>query len=77
MDKAKKLYKAVQALDNTDYSRKKSESELKQLKLKEAKHAEDTWEQKSGTSEDIALLYLAMARAAGLTAYRHQGGRSR
>ncbi|MDR3738089.1 MAG: hypothetical protein P4L40_03625, partial [Terracidiphilus sp.] len=54
---------------NTDYSRKKSESELKQLKLKEAKHAEDTWKQKSGTSEDIALLYLAMARSAGLTAY--------
>jgi hypothetical protein len=67
--KAKKLYKAVQALDNTDYSRKKSTSELKQLKLKEARHAEDTWKQKSGDSEDIALLYLAMARAAGLTAY--------
>jgi hypothetical protein len=67
--KAQKLYKAVQALDNTDYSRKKSESELKQLKLKDAKHAEDTWKQKSGDSEDIALLYLAMARAAGLHAY--------
>jgi len=67
--KAKKLYKAVQALDNTDYSRKKSQSELKQLKLKEAKHAEDTWKQKSGDSEDIALLYLAMVRAAGLKAF--------
>jgi hypothetical protein len=69
LDKAKKLYKAVQALDNTDYSRKKSEAELKQLKLKVAKHAEDTWEQKSGDSEDIAMLYLAMLRSAGLTAY--------
>ena len=69
LDKAKKLYKAVQALDNTDFSRKKTESELKQLKLKAAKHAEDTWTQKSGSSEDIALLYLAMLRAAGLTAY--------
>jgi hypothetical protein len=69
LDKAKKLYKAVQALDNTDYSRKKSESELKQLNLKEAKRAEDTWNQKSGSSEDIAQLYLAMVRAAGLTAY--------
>jgi hypothetical protein len=67
--KAQKLYQAVEALDNTDFSRKKSESELKQLKLKEAKHAEDTWKQKSGSSEDIALLYLAMARAAGLQAY--------
>jgi hypothetical protein len=69
IDKAKKLYKAVQALDNTDYSRKKTESEMKQLKLKTAKHAEDTWAQKSGNSEDIAMLYLAMLRAAGLTAY--------
>jgi hypothetical protein len=69
LDKAKKLYKAVQALDNTDYSRKKSDSELKLLKLKEAKHAEDTWKQKSGDSEEIAMLYLAMLRAAGLTAY--------
>jgi hypothetical protein len=69
LDKAKKLYKAVQALDNTDYSRKKSESELKQLKLKVARRAEDTWAQKSGSSQDIALLYLSMLRAAGLTAY--------
>jgi hypothetical protein len=68
LDKAKKLYKAVQALDNTDFSRKKTESELKQLNLKAAKRAEDTWAQKSGSSNDIALLYLAMLRAAGLTA---------
>jgi len=69
LDKAKKLYAAVEALDNTDYSRKKSASEMKQLKLKEARHAEDTWAQKSGSSEDIAMLYVAMLRAAGLTAY--------
>jgi len=69
LDKAKKLYRVVQTLDNTDYSRKKSESELKQLKLKTVKHAEDTWTQKSGSSEEIAMLYLAMLRAAGLTAY--------
>ena len=69
LDKAKKLYMAVQALDNTDYSRKKTESEMKQLKLKTAKRAEDVWSQKSGDSEDIALLYLAMLRAAGLSAY--------
>jgi len=69
LDKARKLYNAVQALDNTDYSRRKSESELKQLKLKTAKRAEDTWNQKSGSSEDIAQLYLSMLRAAGLNAY--------
>jgi hypothetical protein len=67
--KAQKLYKAVQSLDNTDYSRKKGTSELKVLNLKQAKHAEDTWQQKSGDSEDIAMLYLTMTRMAGLTAY--------
>jgi len=69
LDKAKKLYTAVQALDNTDFSREKSKSELKQLGIRAAKRAEDTWAQKSGTSQDIALVYLAMLRAAGLTAY--------
>jgi hypothetical protein len=67
--KAQKLYAAVEALDNTDYTRAKSASEMKALKLKEAKRAEDTWTQKSGSSDDIALLYLSMLRAAGLTAY--------
>jgi len=69
LDKAKKIYNAVQALDNTDFSRKKEQSELKQLKIKEARRAEDTWSQKSGSSEDIAQLYIAMTRAAGLTVY--------
>lgn len=69
LDKAKKLYAAVQSLDNTDFSRAKSEAERKQLKLRVIKKAEDTWTQKGGSSEDIALLYLALLRAAGLTAY--------
>jgi Domain of Unknown Function with PDB structure (DUF3857)/Transglutaminase-like superfamily len=69
LDKARKLYKAVQALDNTDFSRQRGQAELKQLGLREAKRAEDTWNQKSGTSQDITLLYLSMLRAAGLTAY--------
>ena len=68
LDKAKKLYDAVQALDNTDYSRKKTESEMKALNLKASKHAADVWKQKSGDSEDIAL-YLGLLRAAGLKAY--------
>ncbi|HLY41128.1 MAG TPA: DUF3857 domain-containing protein [Terracidiphilus sp.] len=68
-EKARKLYKAVQALDNTDFSREKGKAELKQLGLRVAKRAEDTWAQKSGSSQDITLLYLAMLRAAGLTAY--------
>jgi hypothetical protein len=69
LDKARKLYKAVQALDNTDFSRVKTDAERKELKLKTVTHAEDVWAQKSGTSSEIALLYLSMLRAAGLTAY--------
>ncbi|MGA3371613.1 MAG: DUF3857 domain-containing protein [Terracidiphilus sp.] len=68
LEKARKLYKAVQALDNTDFSRKKSESELKQLNIKQSKTAQDILAQKSGSGEEIALLYLAMLRAAGLSA---------
>ena len=67
--KARKIYAAVMGIENTDYTRKKSAAELKQLGLKQTKQAEDVWNQKSGNSDEIALLYLAMARSAGLKAY--------
>ena len=67
--KAQKLYTAVQALDNTDFTRARSKSERKDLQLRTQKRAEDTLAQKSGSSREIAMLYLAMLRAAGLTAY--------
>jgi hypothetical protein len=67
--KARKLYDAVQALDNTDFTRAKNEAERKQLHLRaELKKAEDVWKEKSGSGNDIAALYLALARAAGLKA---------
>jgi hypothetical protein len=69
LEKARKLYKAVQALDNTDFTRKKDVAELKELRLKVAKRAEDTWAQKSGSGNDLALLYIAMLRAAGLNVF--------
>ncbi|HEY9128143.1 MAG TPA: DUF3857 domain-containing protein [Acidobacteriaceae bacterium] len=67
--KATKLYDAVMALDNTDYTRKKSREELKKEGLKPIKNAEDVWKQKAGSSDEIALLYLAMLRCAGIKAY--------
>lgn len=69
IDKARKLYVAVQALDNTNFSRKKGTAERKRLGLREAKHAEDTWSQKSGSRQEITLLYLTMLRAAGMKAW--------
>lgn len=68
VDKAKKLYAAVQGLENTDFTREKSKAELKVLGLHRAKRAEDTWAQKGGSRQDIVLLYLAMLRAAHLNA---------
>jgi hypothetical protein len=67
--KARKLYDAVQALDNTDFLRAKTEEERKALHLKKAvKNAQDVWSEKSGSGNDLAALYLALARAAGLQA---------
>ncbi|MGP8173121.1 MAG: DUF3857 domain-containing protein [Terracidiphilus sp.] len=68
-DKARKLYDAVQALENTDFTRAKSEAERQQLHLrKELKNAQDVWSEKGGSGNDLAALYLALARAAGLAA---------
>lgn len=67
--KAHKVYDAVMKLENTDYTREKSEAERKKQKMKAVKDAEGVWKQKSGSSDQLALLYVALARAAGLTAY--------
>ncbi|HKD59632.1 MAG TPA: DUF3857 domain-containing protein [Terracidiphilus sp.] len=64
--KARKLYDEVMKLDNTDFTREKSRAELKSEKLRQIKNAEDVWNQKGGSSDDIARLYVALARAAGL-----------
>jgi hypothetical protein len=70
--KAKKLYDAVQKLENTDFTRQKSEAERKKEKMKAVKDVEGVWKQKSGSSDQLALLYVALARAAGLTTYSMQ-----
>jgi hypothetical protein len=67
--KARKIYTAVMKLDNTDFTREKSSAERKSEKLKAIRNAEDVWLQKSGSSDDLALLYVALARAAGLHVY--------
>ncbi len=69
LQKAQKIYEAVQKLDNTRFSREKSQAERKKEKLKEIKTLDDVWKQKSGTDDEIALLYVALARGAGLKAW--------
>jgi hypothetical protein len=70
--KARKLYAEVMKLDNTDFTREKSQAERKSEKLREIRVAEDVWTQKSGTSDELTLLYVALARAAGLRVYAMQ-----
>ena len=43
--KARKIYDAVQKLDNTDFSRTRSEAERKKEKLKDIAKADDVWKQ--------------------------------
>ncbi len=64
-DKARKLYALVTTLENTDYTRKRSTQEEKA----EIKSADDVLRRKRGTSDQIAMTYVALARAAGLQAY--------
>ena len=67
--KARKIYAAVMKLDDTDFSRVKSEAERKKEKLKEIHNVDDVWKNQAGAGNSIALLYVALARAAGLKAW--------
>lgn len=67
--KLKKIYAAVEQLDNTDYSRRHSQVEDKAEGLSEVRTADDIWTHRRGSSNQIALLFIAMARAAGMKAY--------
>lgn len=64
--KARKIYAAVMKLENTDFTHVKSEAERKKEKLKQIRTVEDVWKNQSGPGNSIALLYVALARAAGL-----------
>jgi hypothetical protein len=69
LGKAAKLMKAVQAIDNTDFHPDALPVRLDQPDLRIPSRAEEVWARKSGSSEEVSLLYLAMLRAAGLAAY--------
>jgi hypothetical protein len=67
--KLRKIYAAVMKLDNTSYNRARSSAEDKAQGLGEAKNTDDIWERKRGSAGEIAELFVAMARAAGMKAY--------
>ena len=67
--KLRKIYAAVMKLDNTSLNREHSAAEEKAQGLGEVKNADDIWERKRGSDDQIAQLFVAMARAAGMKAY--------
>lgn len=66
--KLRKIYAAVMALENTDYTREHDVREDKANGLSKYKHADDVLNNKRGNSTQLTELFVAMARAAGMTA---------
>jgi hypothetical protein len=67
--KLKKIYASVMTIENTDYTRQHSSSEERSDGLKDVKSAEDVLARKRGSGDQIAEVFVAMARAAGMKAY--------
>ncbi len=67
-EKLGKLYDAVMKLDNTRYSREHSKDEDRAEGVKRIKSAADVLALKRGSPDDLAILFLALARAAGFHA---------
>jgi hypothetical protein len=67
--KLKKIYAAVEELENSDYTREHSRVEDKAEGLSQVKTTDDIWTRKRGSSDQITELFVAMARAAGMKAY--------
>ncbi len=64
--KAQKIYAAVMKLENTDFTREKTKVERKKEKIHDIHNAQDVWRDQGGNGDEIALLFVALCRAAGL-----------
>jgi hypothetical protein len=67
--KLRKLYAAVMKLENTRYTREHTSQEERAQGFKEVHNSDDIWTRKRGSDDQIAELFVAMARAAGFKAY--------
>ena len=67
--KLKKIYDAVMALENTNFSRRHDAQEDKAEGLKAVSTADDILLRKRGSDDQMAQLFVAMVRAAGMKAY--------
>jgi hypothetical protein len=67
--KLRKLYAAVMELENTDYTRQHSSAEERMAGMREIKNTDDVLTRKRGSSDQLAALFVAMARSAGIKAH--------
>jgi hypothetical protein len=67
--KLQKLYAGVMAFENTDFTRERSAQEEKSEGLRQIKTVQDIIQRKRGSSDELTLLFVALARAAGMKAY--------
>ena len=67
--KLRKIYAAVMEMENTDFTHEHSAAEEKSEGLKDLHNTDDILARKRGESDQLALLFIAMARAVGLKAY--------
>ena len=66
--KVQKIYARVQKLRNTSFEVEKTAQEQKRAQEKNASNAEDVWKRGYGSGDEITLLFVGLARAAGLDA---------
>ncbi len=66
--KLQKIYARVQKLRNLSFEVEKTEQEQKRAKEKPPENVEEVWKRGYGYGDDITLLFLGLARAAGLDA---------
>ena len=69
VEKLRKLYARAQQVRNTSFELEKSEQERKREKQKDNNNVEDVLKHGYGDSWDIALLFIALARAAGIESH--------
>jgi Domain of Unknown Function with PDB structure (DUF3857)/Transglutaminase-like superfamily len=67
--KARKIYNDVTQLENRSYIPYRPKQEEKVLDIKPNQGVDDVLRQRSGYHDELARLYVAMARAAGLSAW--------
>ena len=67
--KLRKIYAAVMALDNSDYTRERSQKEDKAAGVAKVTTAGDVYKRGRGNSAEMVYVFVGMARAAGMKAY--------